>query len=429
MKNFRDSLWVYALETLLAFGLMLTGVLCWGLSFLPPMEGNYWGLIALSTPLVLTANGLLLLLVLWHRRWILVLFPITALMFNTDYIFSMLQFGGVGGGQFDLKVGTLNVANFDWKNQMEETIDEVGDIVTREKLDVFCMQEFTNNGGQMELDSVAGRLREYLPNIVYETGQAIMSRYPIIDHEYVRFPSSGNDYLRADIDYEGDTIRVFSVHFQTTGVSSLKARYETDSAQKVPLDVLLRELEHNNRLRATQVNEIRGKIDSTKYPVLVLGDFNDTPSSYTYRYVKGGMKDAFREAGEGFGSTFRGFQGVLRIDYIFCSPIFDVKKFRRLHDNVSDHLMITADLYLKGAKHLKPKPRVKPRRRKAASAPEPEPIRKDTSAAIVHPDSETVVAKPLVLPAADLKPIDLGASASGDDERNARRNKRGSDDK
>ena len=41
-------------------------------------------------------------------------------------------------------------------------------------------------------------------------------------------------------------------------------------------------------------------------PVILCGDFNDTPISYTrHRVASLGLTDAFREAGQGFGFSFR----------------------------------------------------------------------------------------------------------------------------
>lgn len=83
------------------------------------------------------------------------------------------------------------------------------------------------------------------------------------------------------------------------------------------------ELEHNSSIRAGQVGEIRAEMDASPYPVILAGDFNDTPSSYTYRTMKGDMTDGFRDSGSGYGGTFRYLGGVLRIDYIFYDDAFE----------------------------------------------------------------------------------------------------------
>ena len=56
-------------------------------------------------------------------------------------------------------------------------------------------------------------------------------------------------------------------------------------------------------LRSKQAEAIAQHIENSPYPVIVCGDFNDTPVSYTYRMMKTGLKDAFRQSGFGFGGT------------------------------------------------------------------------------------------------------------------------------
>lgn len=84
-----------------------------------------------------------------------------------------------------------------------------------------------------------------------------------------------------------DTVRIFSVHLQTSGISGLRQRFRKDHGRDVPVERVIGELERNSRIRAQQVREIRAVIDSTHYPVIVAGDFNDTPSSYTYPPAEG----------------------------------------------------------------------------------------------------------------------------------------------
>ena len=74
--------------------------------------------------------------------------------------------------------------------------------------------------------------------------------------------------------------------------------------------------------RATQADYIRQMLDAGEGPVIICGDFNDTPASYTYRTVKGDLTDGFRDCGSGFGYTFRQLKRIFRIDYIIYSPDF-----------------------------------------------------------------------------------------------------------
>jgi len=101
------------------------------------------------------------------------------------------------------------------------------------------------------------------------------------------------------------------------------------------------------QLRATQAEIISTQIHSNNYPFIITGDFNDVPSSYTYRKITKGLKDAFLEKGFGIGVTYMGLSPTLRIDYILTNSNWDVKAFEQVDENLSDHHMIMADLLLK----------------------------------------------------------------------------------
>ena len=99
--------------------------------------------------------------------------------------------------------------------------------------------------------------------------------------------------------------------------------------------------------RAVQAAIVSKQINETTYPTIITGDFNDVPSSYTYRTIATGWKDAFLEKGFGIGVTYLGLSPTLRIDYILTNPSWDVKAFEQVDENLSDHHMMMADLLLK----------------------------------------------------------------------------------
>lgn len=53
----------------------------------------------------------------------------------------------------------------------------------------------------------------------------------------------------------------------------------------------------NAVVRAQQVARLRQMVDTLRMPLIVCGDFNDMPSSYTYRAMKGDLHDGFKVAG------------------------------------------------------------------------------------------------------------------------------------
>ena len=99
--------------------------------------------------------------------------------------------------------------------------------------------------------------------------------------------------------------------------------------------------------RAIQAELVKEQLAKTHYPAIITGDFNDVPSSYTYKTIKGNWQDAFLEKGFGVGASFLGISPTLRIDYILANSSWEVRGWESIDENLSDHHMIMADLVLK----------------------------------------------------------------------------------
>ena len=80
--------------------------------------------------------------------------------------------------------------------------------------------------------------------------------------------------------------------------------------------------------------------------MIICGDFNNTAFSYVYRKIKGDLKDAFKEAGNGFGRTHE-FQFIpMRIDFILTDEAFAINGFKSYSEHFSDHYPISTTLSL-----------------------------------------------------------------------------------
>ena len=149
----------------------------------------------------------------------------------------------------------------------------------------------------------------------------------------------------ADLLVGDDTVRVVSNHLQSTGITAVDNAYITeheyllDTARESKIKSIVSRFHENAVLRADQVDSIRHHLN-TEAPRhrIVCGDFNDTPISYTYRRMARGLNDAFSECGTGYSHTFRGFFGVLRIDYLLSSSSFETLSYEVLDEPWSDHL-------------------------------------------------------------------------------------------
>ena len=68
--------------------------------------------------------------------------------------------------------------------------------------------------------------------------------------------------------------------------------------------------------------------------------------SYTYDRISEGLQDAFCVKGKGYSHTFRGFNNVLRIDYVLLSPSLEVTEYTVEDVDYSDHHPVLVRLKL-----------------------------------------------------------------------------------
>lgn len=84
------------------------------------------------------------------------------------------------------------------------------------------------------------------------------------------------------------------------------------------------------------------------HPVLLMGDFNDSPISVVHRSLRRHFTDAFTAAGKRWGPTFKAGPVPLRLDRIYCSRNIRVLDCRVVNDALtrmaSDHLPVVASL-------------------------------------------------------------------------------------
>ena len=111
---------------------------------------------------------------------------------------------------------------------------------------------------------------------------------------------------------------------------------------------IVEQLKDNFVIRANQAIQVRNLIDTTRYPVIVCGDFNDTPMSFAYNHIAGNnLTDGFRDRGKGYGHSFNGIKGLLRIDFISYDKSFTGLVYDSPHLPWSDHNPIIMKVKLK----------------------------------------------------------------------------------
>ena len=194
--------------------------------------------------------------------------------------------------------------------------------------DIILLQEATRHVLDLaSRDKMKTNIYPYigLPNDKYS--EACLSKYPILLNETIDFENTANScqYLRILIGT--DTLAIYNCHLQSNRLGAEEiSEYQkfiknpTDSTHYKASKKVLKNLLESTAQRAGQARMIaeRARKETAKY-MIVCGDFNDTPLSYSHRLFNRFMRDAYAQSGVGMGITYHEHKLYYRIDHIFCS--------------------------------------------------------------------------------------------------------------
>lgn len=238
----------------------------------------------------------------------------------------------------EIKVMSYNVRMFNhWKWNNEKEVDtKIKSLIQSNNPDVVAIQEYMS-------------LPKYTINYPYKYvkkrykkggyGMAIYSKYPIVNKGFLELgKSSSNGIIFTDILREKDTIRVYNLHLQSLNIKPEKENFGEEDSQK-----LIQSLKYRFKLQAQQVDVFLDHEKQWKGKKIVCGDFNNTAYSWVYNQISKNKKDAFLEAGKGFGKTFN-YWFPMRIDYILTDENAIVNQFMTFDKKYSDHYAITASV-------------------------------------------------------------------------------------
>lgn len=234
--------------------------------------------------------------------------------------------------------------------------------------DVVCLQEAPPDY-QMGWHKMSGLRRSHsaYPHSAFRANQRTLSRWPmrVVDSPAAmglegRLPDA---FLVADVALApGDTVRVFNCHLASLRLT--KSQIDAVSAQDVNRERArtLRETYHSLMRaflrRASEARMLARAVEASPFPVVVCGDFNDPPLSYTFHTVgrarpRGDdgepLAEARRPGRLGLARTYRGNLPPLRIDYVFTSASLTSWDYRELDLPTSDHKALSVMLQLGGA--------------------------------------------------------------------------------
>ncbi len=354
IKRFTRDL-LLALNILLVLLLLLSYLSV----YINPATNPLPALFGLAYPYIAAAN--LLMVGIWtaSMRWY-ALISAVALVAGFSHINNFIRFAGHSGAEPQhLKFMSYNIRYFNYYETDEsDSYGKMTALLRKEDPDILCLQEYFVRGdpaaGERKLKERMGGRRHTHFKLVksgnsIRYGIATISRYPVIARGDIIHPGTASLTIYTDIVVESDTFRVYNNHLQSFHLNAIEGNIFNEIADEQKRGVAMKKVKTIYRSlmrgfssRALQVDRVRRHIETSPYPVIVAGDFNDTPVSYTYRIMRRGLRDAFVDAGYGAGFTYRGNYPANRIDYILYGDCFECTDFDVLRVKYSDHYPIVA---------------------------------------------------------------------------------------
>lgn len=290
-----------------------------------------------------------------------VLIPVIAITAGFNHFVNYIKIGkrqeNIEG---TFKVLSYNVRLFNYfennKRNPESEKKLLGYLSSREP-DILCLQEFFGTGDpaqkEKEVRSALGN-RYYSHLKVIRSGRnrfygiATFSRFPIVRRGELVHPKSSSLSIYSDVVINKDTFRIFNNHLQSFRLKPMERSFIeelTDYEEKNTLGEIRSisvSLKRGFAMRAGQARVLKNHINASPYPVIVAGDFNDTPVSYSYTTIRKGLNDSFVTSGYGAGFTYKGNYPPNRIDYILYNGALESRHFDILKVRYSDHYPIMA---------------------------------------------------------------------------------------
>ncbi len=330
-------------------------------AFIPSSVCSVIALSGLGFQVFWALNSLmLLLLILLKIRWLrlvtFIILLLTGPLFlryyslplkkaNKDHTYSLIDFN-----TFGLRTPVGESEQYD--NQ-----DSIHNYINQSKYTVACFQEYPMKGAKHAkfyeklhdgLDLSYKALSEYSND--EKSTQLILvtaSAYPIINEDILYY-NSKPFALITDIKFPEEIIRVYNIHLQSVKLTKERKLLIFDDANHgISLFQQLREAVTKLNIaflhRELEIGLLNESIKKSPYTVIVSGDFNDTPASYTYHKISAGLKDASMGAAHGFKRTYRFSTIPLNIDYILHAYEIKSSGYKQIPFPISDHFAISTN--------------------------------------------------------------------------------------
>ena len=363
---------VYKLLIIASFGIAVTYLASCLSGVINPVR--FWPLTFLGLGFPILAMLMLVMAVGWlfHNKKISLLFIIlfTVGFKNLSNVFAFNTGNyNVEKSKQALRIISWNVKGFDNNAKHAEHPASIRrrmiNFLKQQNADVLLLQEFVEyryktiySNMQMLRDSLGYRYyytsRDVILYMSYgpvEYGSAIFSKYPLTDTVKLNYDGLAltEGAVSGNILFNNKKLRLITTHLVSMNLNKGPLERTDEAFKKYDSAFIygsskFTKLKFYDQLHSRQAVALKNFAARFKEPIIISGDFNSVPTSYTYNTIKSGLQDAFLTQGFGLGRTYASLSPTLRIDYILADKSLKVSQFFCPPLNLSDHFPIIADV-------------------------------------------------------------------------------------
>lgn len=296
---------------------------CCGSTYLHPADFPRLGLLGLAFPFLLIPN--ILFIFFWlifktKRIWL----PIFGLLACFPFLraYYPVNWQSEAPDTTALSILSYNTCYYGrGPTAPENSKQDCINYIAESGADIICLQE-SSREADLEKEMKAQGYELYNSHEL-----AIYSRLPILSVDTISIAPYLRFALKAFLLDGQDTIMLINQHLQSNKLSKqMKTAYrkaleqhESDSVRK-ELRPIIQLLSEALPRRAAQADTLASIIEQWQpRPVILCGDFNDTPVSYPHRVLTRHLTSAYCQSGHGVGFTFQEKGFPVRIDHILFS--------------------------------------------------------------------------------------------------------------
>lgn len=323
--------------------------LCCLSTHLPPQTFPILSLLGLTFPILLCINiASILFWILFNPRMTLI--PLIGIALTWSFIRDYIPINQTHEHLGErIKVFSFNVGGI----TSAEGYEALAQYLKQEQPDIICLQEVSAQW----IKTVQKDLGDSTYHFDIVQNKCILSRMPLLGKgKSIAYPTRSNGSIVFTLKYHNDSILVINNHLESNHLTKderegykdiLRGKEQDEALIKARSRNLIERLAESGAYRGEQTDTLLQFIrSSTIKSIIMCGDFNDTPISYTCRKLSSQLHSAYRESGNGVGFSYREKGFFVRIDHVMISEDWtSALTFIDQKCTLSDHYPIITYLY------------------------------------------------------------------------------------